>query len=55
MGAVAFCLDDGCDFVHLRRVLVMDCVVVNTEDHAGGSTTSGLRAQESSSSTTEYD
>ena len=29
---------------------MMDCVVVNVEDHAGGSSTSGLHAQESRSS-----
>ena len=50
-----FCLGDGSDCVHLRRLLVMDCMVVNVEDHAGGSSMSGLRAQESHSSTTGYD
>ena len=54
MGAVAFRLGDGSDCVCPRRLLVMDCVVVNIEDHAGGSSASGLRAQESRSSTTGY-
>ena len=33
---------------------MMDCVVVNVVDHAGGSSMSGLRAQESHSSATGY-
>jgi hypothetical protein len=42
------------------RVMVMDCAVVNVEHHAagggcGGSTASGLRAQESRGRATGYD
>ena len=33
---------------------MMDCAVVNVEEHAGGSSASGLHAQESHSSTTGY-
>ena len=54
VGAVAFRLGDGSDCIHPRRVLMMDCVVVNVVDHAGGSSTSGLCAQESHSSATGY-
>ena len=55
VGAVAFCLGDGSDCVGLRRVLVMDCAVMNIEDHTGGSSASGLHSQKSHSSMTGYD
>ena len=55
VGAVVFRLGDGSDCVRQRRLLVMDCTVVNVEDHACGSSVSGLCAQESCSSMTGYD
>ena len=48
----------GSAYVGLRKVKVMDCVVVNVEGHAVGddySSASGLRAQGSRSSGTGYD
>ena len=55
VSAVALHLGDGSDCVCPRRVLVMGCAVMNVEDHAGGSSASGLHAQKSCSSMTGDD